>query len=160
MIVRAANEADCAAILELWRRAYGPQSPTYTEDDLRRMLAESGATLLVAEIDGRVVGTVIGGWDGWRGNIYRLAVDPEARRRSIGRTLVAAAGRILAAKGARRLSALVERDHAWATGFWDSAAALGYRRDPRMVRYVADIPPEPGPPSGNRTSPERPGVAL
>jgi hypothetical protein len=32
MIVRAGNEADCAAILELWRRAYGPQSPTYTED--------------------------------------------------------------------------------------------------------------------------------
>ena len=45
----------------------------------------------------------------------------------------------LRAKGARRLSALVERHEAHAVGFWDSLATTGYQRDPRMLRYVKTL---------------------
>jgi hypothetical protein len=40
------------------------------------LISEPAASLLVATIDNQIVGSVIGGWDGWRGNIYRLAVTP------------------------------------------------------------------------------------
>ena len=80
--------------------------------------------------------SVIGGWDGWRGNIYRLAVAPEARRVGLARRLVQEAERVLRAKGARRISALVERHEAHATGFWDALADRGWHRDDRMLRYV------------------------
>jgi ribosomal protein S18 acetylase RimI-like enzyme len=76
----------------------------------------------------------------WRGNVYRLAVHPGYRRRGIGRALVVAANEVLAGLGARRVSALVDREHARAVGFWDSLrAAAAYRRDPAMVRYVGDV---------------------
>jgi hypothetical protein len=35
---------------------------------------------------------------------------------------------------------IVEHDHPWAVGFWDSPAADGYARDPRMLRYVKTLP--------------------
>src|SRR2546430_9986278 len=44
---------------------------------------------LVAESGGRVVGSVVGGWDNWRGHVYRLAVHPAFRRRGLGRELAA-----------------------------------------------------------------------
>jgi ribosomal protein S18 acetylase RimI-like enzyme len=83
------------------------------------------------------VGTVIAGWDGWRGGIYRLAVVPECRRRGVARALVAEAERQLAARGARRLSAMVARDEPQAVAFWN--AARGWEREPRWHRYAKDI---------------------
>jgi ribosomal protein S18 acetylase RimI-like enzyme len=75
------------------------------------------AALLVAVAGGGVVGTVIAGWDGWRGNIYRLAVHPNHRRRGTGRALAAAADDVLAALGAR---ASPRWSTATARGRWDS----------------------------------------
>jgi ribosomal protein S18 acetylase RimI-like enzyme len=99
---------------------------------------EPGGILLVVIIDDRIVGSVIGGWDGWRGNIYRLAVTPAYRRRGIARRLVAEISSALFAKGAERLSALVEHEHPWAIDFWQSLRDLGYERDPLFARYIAD----------------------
>src|SRR5712691_7034205 len=72
----------------------------------------------------------------WRGGIYRLAVDPQTRRRGIAKALVRAAESVLWRRGARRMSVLVERHEAHAVAFWDSLAEAGYQRDPRMMRYV------------------------
>ena len=58
---------------------------------------------------GLIVGAVIAGWDGWRGNIYRLAVDAGHRRRGIGLQLVRAAEQYLHDCGVRRVTALVAR---------------------------------------------------
>ena len=126
-------------ILALWREADAAPSPTDTRDEVKKLLGEPAAVLLVAEADGRLVGTVIGGWDGWRGNIYRLAVLPAYRRRGIARALVGEAERRLRSMGARRISALVESDHPWATDFWASLGASGYRHDERMRRYVKTL---------------------
>ena len=91
---------------------------------------------LVAIQGNTVVGSVIAGWGGWRGNIYRLAVAPEARRRRLAQRLFREAALVVKSKGGRRLSALVERHEAHAVGFWDHLAADGWRRDERMMRYV------------------------
>jgi GNAT superfamily N-acetyltransferase len=113
--IRRAEPTDAEAVLALWRGGDVTASPTGALEALRR--------LLVAVAGGEIAGTVIAGWDGWRGNIYRLAVHPGHRRRGIG-----------------RVSAPVDREHAWAVGFWDSLRdATAYRRDPAMARYVCDV---------------------
>ncbi len=131
--IRDSRLEDVEAVLELWRQADATPSVTDTADDLRRAVAGGPANVLVAEVEGRLVGSIIGTFDGWRGNIYRLAVHPNYRRRGIARALVAEVEKRLARQGAKRITALVEREHPWATGFWQS---VGYGLDNRIVRHV------------------------
>ena len=65
-------------------------------------------------------------------------VTPEFRRKGIARRLVAKIKSQLFAKGATRLSALVEHEHQWAIDSWDSVKDLGYERDPKLARYIAE----------------------
>ena len=126
-------------MLELWARAGASPTLTDTPEVLAQLLESTQSVLLLAEIDGGLAGTVIGGWDGWRGNIYRLAVVPEYRRRGVASALMREVDAALAAMGARRITALVERDHPWAVGFWNALEAAGYRYDPTMTRYVKNF---------------------
>jgi predicted N-acetyltransferase YhbS len=134
--IRRCRPEEAEAVLHLWQEAGATASVTDTVEDLRRASADSPAQVLVAEAGGRVVGTLIATFDGWRGNMYRLAVHPDWRRRGIGRALVAEGEKRLAAQGARRVSALVERDHPWALAFWGAA---GYAVDPRLDRFVRHL---------------------
>jgi ribosomal protein S18 acetylase RimI-like enzyme len=137
--IRGADDQDLPAVLRLWQEAeVTPPGPTDSLEGLTRLIHEPGGMLFIAVIDDRIVGSVIGGWDGWRGNIYRLAVTPTYRRRGIARRLIAEVSSALFAKGAERIVAMVEHEHAWATNFWDSMARLGYQRNPQFTRYVAD----------------------
>ena len=76
-VVRPGRPHETGAVLELWRRAEATPTPTDTADALARLFGEPQAVLIVAENDERIAGSVIAGWDGWRGNIYRLVVAPE-----------------------------------------------------------------------------------
>jgi ribosomal protein S18 acetylase RimI-like enzyme len=131
--IRACRLEDIERVLELWRQADATPGVTDTADDLRRAIAESPAHVLVAEIGGQVVASIIGTFDGWRGNIYRLAVHPAHRRQGVARALVAEVEKRLTQQGARRITALVEKDQPRAMTFWE---AVGYRVDERIVRRV------------------------
>jgi len=134
--IRACRAEGVPAVLEFWRAADATPSVTDTADDLCRAITSNSARVLVAEIAPSLVGTIIGTFDGWRGNIYRMAVHPEYRRRGIGRALVAEIDHWLVGQGAKRVTALVEKDHAWATSFW---TAVGYGVDQRIARHVRTL---------------------
>ncbi len=135
VVIRPCRPDEGPALLDLWHHADASPSPTDTPEQVDQVIQDPAASVLVAIDNDLLVGSIIGGWDGWRGNIYRLAVLPSYRRRGIARALVAAAEERLAARGALRVSALVEHDHPWAVGFWDSL----YEPDPRMIRYVRKV---------------------
>src|SRR5438270_11602929 len=137
-VLRECRSEDVGPVLQLWRQAEATPGVTDTADDLRRAV-EEGPAVLVAEVEGRLVGSIIGTFDGWRGNIYRLAVHPDYRRRGIARALVAEVEKRLARQGAKRITALVEKNHSWATGFWQ---AVGYGLDSRIVRHVRSLQTE------------------
>jgi len=92
--------------------------------------------VLVAEADQRIVGSLIATFDGWRGNMYRIAVHPDYRRRGIGRALVKEGERCLTKQGAKRITALVEEKYPWATAFWSN---IGYEIEPGIVRFFRNL---------------------
>jgi len=135
--IRDARSEDVGAVLALWRVAYEPSSVRSTQEDIPALLAHGPATrLLLAELDGGTAGSLIVTFDGWRGNMYRLAVHPGYQRRSIARRLVNEAHGWLQGQGCRRIIARVEGDHDYATSFWESA---GYKHDAGMRCYSKDV---------------------
>jgi ribosomal protein S18 acetylase RimI-like enzyme len=110
--------------------------PSSTDDleSLATLLARDPEALLVATLEGRVVGTLIAGFDGWRGTMHRLVVAPEARRRGIAGALVRAGEERLRGLGAKRIVLAVAKTSDAANGFWQ---ASGYEPDTRVTRYVA-----------------------
>src|SRR6185436_14938272 len=133
--VRGARQQDLDAVLALWGGARSAHAVTEDTPERVAALLEHDA-LLVAEVDGVVVGAVIAAFDGWRGNFYRLAVAPAVRRRGIGAQLVAAGEERLRALGAPRVSALVAFEDTDARGFWE---AVGYGTDREIGRMVKTI---------------------
>jgi ribosomal protein S18 acetylase RimI-like enzyme len=136
MRVRAARSDDVAEILALWRDS--KVVPGHTDDapSLGRLLEHTPGALLVAEEDGRIVGSLIAAWDGWRGNMYGLAVRPDLRRHGIGRLLVREGEARLGANGARRVTALVYTEDQRAASFWQQA---GYELDAGTGRHVKTL---------------------
>jgi hypothetical protein len=69
--VREARESDIEGVLELWAAARSVHARTAdTPEVLERLLADRPGSLLVAELEGRIIGALIAAWDGWRGNLY------------------------------------------------------------------------------------------
>ncbi|HSR93690.1 MAG TPA: GNAT family N-acetyltransferase, partial [Solirubrobacterales bacterium] len=131
---RLCRRQDAQAILELWNRERSEHASTTDRlEDVERLIAGSPAALLVAEREGEIVGALIAGWDGWRGNMYRLAVRAGHRRTGIGIALTRAGEEYLRECGARRVTALVAFEDDAAGSFWDSA---GYPQDRDIGRRV------------------------
>ena len=130
-LIRACCPEEAEALLTLWQAAGTSPSVTDTIADIR-VAIESSAAVLVAEADHRIVGSLIAAFDGWRGNMYRIAVHPDYRRRGIGQALVREGERYLAERGVKRITALVEEKYPWAVTFW---SAVGYQIEPGIVRF-------------------------
>ncbi len=136
-IVRAARAHEAAAILELWEQARSEHATTPDRlQDVQRLLVDTPGSLLVAESDGTILGALIAAWDGWRGNMYRLSVRFEHRRRGIGRALVQAGEEHMRRQGACRITALVGYEDEVASAFWESA---GYPQDREIGRRVRNL---------------------
>ena len=80
-------------------------------DEIGKKLQRDPDLFLVAELDGELVGTVIGGFDGRRGMVYHLAVAGSHRREGIADALMAELEKRLIAKGAIRAYLLVHQDN-------------------------------------------------
>ena len=101
---------DYDAIVTLWTKAglsYRPRG----RDSRRRIeneIIKDTTFFLIAELDGKLVGSVLGTHDGRKGWINRLAVLPEHRRMGVAHALIAACEKALKKRGRRIICTLVE----------------------------------------------------
>jgi len=131
--IRRAGVRDAAALVSLWELAYAHGRSDDGVALVERALADDHLVCLVAEAESTIVGSLVAGFDGWRGNLYRLAVAPSQRGQGIAKALLAEVHVALRELGAGRITAIVDRENTPAVRFWESS---GYRLDADAVRYV------------------------
>jgi ribosomal protein S18 acetylase RimI-like enzyme len=88
MDVRRAMPVDAESILTFWRQSNATVSTTDDVESIRVVANTPYAVFLLAVEEGELVGSLIGAFDGWRGNMYRLVIRPDRRRQGIARQLV------------------------------------------------------------------------
>lgn len=140
---------DYDAVAALWRAA-GPAIQLRRSDEeaeVARKLTRDPDLFLVAASGKRLVGTVIGGWDGRRGYVYQLAVAPSHRGRGLGAALMAELDARFALKGCPRMNLFVADEDPSAIAFcehlgWQRLPATGMAKD---VPQTVSVRRSPGP---------------
>jgi ribosomal protein S18 acetylase RimI-like enzyme len=124
MHIRPFAEADADAVAALWRTVF-PNDPPHNDPPrvIERKLAVQRELFFVAEEDGAVIGTVVSGYDGYRGWIYKMAVHPQQQRRGVGSALMQHAEAALRALGCPKINLQVRATNAAVVAFYRK---LGY----------------------------------
>ena len=134
MKIRTFESVDEAAVVELWRSCDLTRPWNDPVRDIERKVAVADDLFLVGTVDGVVVASVMAGYDGHRGWVNYLAVDPTRRRSGLGRALMAEAEGRLGARGCPKINLQVRTSNPSAIAFYerlgfavDDAVSLGKR---------------------------------
>lgn len=112
---------DFEAVRNLWKGA-GTGIQLRRSDDpeeILKKLQRDPDLFLVASLEGKIIGTVIGGFDGRRGLIYHLAVEQDLREQGIGSQLMEEVENRLRLKGCIKSYLLVTQENASAMRFYE-----------------------------------------
>jgi ribosomal protein S18 acetylase RimI-like enzyme len=113
--LRPATIADAPALAALWHACELTRPWNDPSADLERALGYAGSTVLLAESGAAVIGSVMTGYDGHRGWLYYLAVDPARRGEGLARKLVEAACTFLEDLGCPKAELMVRTGNPAAT---------------------------------------------
>ena len=138
--IRPFIESDARSVLLLWSRCGLLRPWNDPRKDIARKLEVQRDLFMVGEVDGRVVAVMMAGYEGHRGWVNYLAVEPELQGHGLGRQLMEEAERRLVEMGCPKVQLQVRRDNAEAVAFYRS---LGYLEDEVMSmgkRLISDEP--------------------
>lgn len=135
--IERAKLSDTAEMLEFWRSIPGIGiGRGDTEQSLKLFIEKNPSTCLVLKENGRLIGTVLGGFDGRRGYIYHLAVDPDYRGKGYGKALLRRVLQELEALGAEKVHLFTFHDNQAAAEFYLSQG-WELRRDIKVFSWDA-----------------------
>jgi ribosomal protein S18 acetylase RimI-like enzyme len=126
MIIRPYQPADETAVIELWRKCNLTRPQNDPKKDIERKLKINPELFLVGVEGNKVAATVMGNYDGHRGWIYYLGVDPALRRNGLGRRMTDAMEKELLARGCPKINLQVRKDNLEAVKFYEN---IGYKTD-------------------------------
>jgi ribosomal protein S18 acetylase RimI-like enzyme len=126
MRIRPYEEADEPQVIALWQACGLTRPWNDPRKDIARKLAVQRELFLVGEQGGDLVASVMCGYDGHRGWINYLAVDPAHQRQGLATQLMREVEGLLRAAGCPKLNLQVRSSNAAVVGFYQS---LGYAQD-------------------------------
>ncbi|WP_020592177.1 GNAT family acetyltransferase [Kiloniella laminariae] len=130
MDIRLYRDSDAKGVIDLWRADEpNPSSWNDPQGSLDRKLSFQPDLLFVAEEEGRLIGTTMAGYDGHRGWIYAVVVDPDHRRKGIASSLVREAEQALQKLGCLKVNLQVRAGNNAAVELYES---LGYGVEARV----------------------------
>lgn len=114
-------------VVTLWQRSGLKLSRSDTQEGIQRKLERDGELFLIAFTDdGKIVGAVMGSYDGRRGWINHLAVDPLCQGQDLGTSLMLELELRLAALGCDKINLLIEPENSRVQAFYGK---LGFMQD-------------------------------
>ncbi len=126
MQIRPFETADEDAVIALWERCGLTRPWNDPRKDIRRKRRERPDHFLVGVVDGEVAATVMVGYEGHRGWIQYLGVDPRLQRTGLGRAIMAEAERLLRTEGCPKINLQVRTSN---TGVIEFYKRLGFALD-------------------------------
>jgi len=116
--IRPFQPADEKAVVALWRQCDLIRTWNDPHKDIARKLHVRPDLFLVGVLDGRIVASVMAGYEGHRGWLNYLAVAPELQRRGLARALVTEAERLLRAEGCPKINLQVRTSNTGVIEFY------------------------------------------
>ena len=134
LFIRQFKPEDYDRIISLWNTANLPFRPKGRDsyEKISRQVRNGITVFLVAELDGKIVGTVLGTHDGRKGWINRLVVDTQFRRKNIAKQLVSEAEKWFEENGLDVFACVIEGEN---TASMEAFKKLGYKE--WDVRYFS-----------------------
>ena len=125
-----ADATDRLQVVELWRNVFGYET-AHNEPNLAisKKIAINDGLFFVAVENSAIVGTIMAGYDGHRGRLYSVAVDPAKRLSGLGSSLVIHAEKALADLGCMKINLQLLATNEATAAFYKS---IGYSVEPRL----------------------------
>ena len=104
MKIRSFKNNDKEAVIQLWSNCGLVVPQNNPTQDIKRKLKVNPEWFLVGELNGKVIASCIAGYDGHRGWIYYLAVDPAFQRKGYAKQIMRKAEELLTAAGCPKIN--------------------------------------------------------
>ena len=135
--IRTYQELDKKELIQLWKDCGLVVTWNNPELDIERKLKQNSDEILVGLIDNKIVATAIVGYDGHRGWVYYLGVNPKYQKIGLGNQLMLEAERYLLSAGCPKINIMVRESNTKAINFYDS---IGYKKDAVITMSKRLIP--------------------
>lgn len=122
MDIRVMQLDDYEEVHNLWMQISGfaIRSVDDSKEGVARFLKRNPTTSVVAVCDDKIVGSILCGHDGRRGCLYHVCVDPQYRRRGIGKAMVVFAMNALKAEQISKVSLIAFTKNDIGNAFWNT----------------------------------------
>ncbi len=122
MQIRQMTIKDYEAVYELWMsiKGFAMRSIDDSKEGVERFLKRNPSTSVVAEVDGKIVGAILCGHDGRRGCLYHVCVQPDHRRRGIGKAMVVFCMNALHSENISKVSLIAFTANDIGNAFWNT----------------------------------------
>ena len=137
MITRPFDKSDQQAVIDLWADCGLVVPWNDPLKDIERKLKVDPDLFLVGELNGEIVASVMGGYEGHRGWINYLAVSPHHQRKGYGRRIMEAVELAIAQKGCPKINLQIRAANNDIAAFYqsigydiDNVIGLGKRLEP------------------------------
>lgn len=121
-MVRIMTIEDYEGVYALWKKikGFGIRSIDDSKEGVARFLKRNPTTSVVAEKDGRIVGSILCGHDGRRGCLYHVCVDEDYRHHGIGKRMVVFAMKALKEEKINKVSLIAFTENDIGNAFWNT----------------------------------------
>jgi ribosomal protein S18 acetylase RimI-like enzyme len=126
---------DYDRVLEIWKETELSVVSSDSKKQVERMIKRNPRLCFVGRVNNKIIGVVMGGFDGRRGYVHHLAVDPDYQNRGFGRLIMKELMERFSTLKVHKVHLFVEKRNEKVINFYEN---LGWnlRDDLIMMSYI------------------------